>query len=53
MHLIGFSGDLYGKRLHVDFLQRVRETQRFDSVEALKAQLAADVTLAATLAASG
>ena len=48
VHLIGFSGDLYGKSLHVDFLRRVRETRRFDSVEALKAQLAADVALAAS-----
>ena len=42
-HLIGFSGDLYGTTLHVDFLDRLRDTRRFASVDELKAQLAADV----------
>lgn len=42
-HLVGFSGDLYGRTLHVDFLARLRDTHRFDSVEALCAQLAVDV----------
>ncbi len=43
VHLIGFSGDLYGKILDVDFLQRLRDTRRFASVEELTGQLAADV----------
>lgn len=47
VHLLGFSGDLYGGRLDVDFLERLRETRRFESVEALQAQLAADVALTA------
>jgi riboflavin kinase/FMN adenylyltransferase len=42
-HLVGFAGDLYGRTLHVDFLARLRDTRRFDSVEALCAQLAVDV----------
>ena len=42
-HLIGFDGDLYGHTLHVDFLQRLRDTHRFDSREALVSQLEADV----------
>jgi riboflavin kinase/FMN adenylyltransferase len=46
-HLLGFSGDLYGRSLDVDFLDRVRDTRRFDSVEDLKAQLAIDVAAAA------
>jgi riboflavin kinase / FMN adenylyltransferase len=45
-HLIGFSGSLYGSTLDVDFLDRLRDTQRFDSVDALKAQLSADVARA-------
>ncbi len=47
VHLIGFSGDLYGKTLDVDFLARLRETRRFASVEELTGQLAADVARAA------
>ncbi len=45
-HLIGFSGTLYGSSLDVDFLDRLRDTQRFDSIDALKMQLTADVARA-------
>ncbi|MCH5224903.1 MAG: riboflavin biosynthesis protein RibF [Muribaculaceae bacterium] len=41
-HLIGFSGDLYGKEITVRFLKRLRDEKKFDSIEALKNQLAAD-----------
>lgn len=51
-HLVGFSGDLYGHRLDVDFLERLRDTRRFDSVADLKAQLAADVAAATAIAES-
>ncbi|MFM9194581.1 MAG: bifunctional riboflavin kinase/FMN adenylyltransferase, partial [Planctomycetia bacterium] len=51
-HLIGFSGRLYGSTLDVDFLDRLRDTQRFDSVDALKLQLTADVARAVELVGS-
>ena len=51
-HLIGFAGDLYGRVLDVDFLDRVRDTRRFASVEDLKAQLADDVATAGRLVAA-
>jgi len=51
-HLIGFSGTLYGSQLDVDFLDRLRETQQFDSIDALKAQLTADVARALELVRS-
>ena len=41
-YLIGFSGDLYGKEIPVTFLSFLRPEQKFDSVEALRAQIAAD-----------
>lgn len=41
-HLIGFSGDLYGKRLRLEFAARLRDERKFESVEALKAQLEED-----------
>ena len=50
VHLVGFTGDLYGQTLDVDFLARLRDTRRFASVEELKAQLAADVARAAAIA---
>jgi riboflavin kinase/FMN adenylyltransferase len=53
VHLIGFAGDLYGRRLDVDFLARLRDTRRFDSVQALTTQMTADVAAAAQIAAGG
>ncbi len=50
-HLIGFEGDCYGRVLDVDFLERLRDTRRFSSVDELKARLADDVASAARIAA--
>jgi riboflavin kinase/FMN adenylyltransferase len=41
-HLIDFSGDLYGKSLTARFLSRLRDEQKFSSLDALKAQLERD-----------
>lgn len=51
VHLIGFTGDLYGQALAVDFLERLRETRRFAGVEELVGQLRADTARAAEVAA--
>lgn len=51
-HLIGFSGSLYGRSLDVDFLDRLRDTQKFDSIGALKAQLTTDVARASEVVGS-
>jgi riboflavin kinase/FMN adenylyltransferase len=46
-HLLDFDGhDLYGGRIRVAFLQRLRDERRFPSVEALRAQIADDVEAA-------
>ena len=37
--LLDFDGDLYGKRIRVEFCRRLRDEQKFDSLEALKAQI--------------
>lgn len=42
-HLLGFNGDLYGKPLAVDFVERIRPETRFESVQLLKRQIARDV----------
>ncbi len=43
VHLLGFSGDLYGQLLQVEFFQRLRSTEKFEGVGALTEQLRADV----------
>ena len=42
-HLPAFSGDLYGARMEVRFLHRIRGEAKFASVDELRAQIARDV----------
>ena len=42
VHLFDFEGDIYGKHVHVDFLRKLRDEQRFDSFDALKAKIQRD-----------
>ncbi|MBW2362378.1 MAG: bifunctional riboflavin kinase/FAD synthetase [Deltaproteobacteria bacterium] len=42
-HLIDFDGDLYGRRLELSFEQLLRPERRFESVDALRRQIRADV----------
>lgn len=46
VYLFDFSGNLYGRHLDVEFLQRLRSEQRFDSLEALRAQMDLDAAAA-------
>lgn len=52
VHLIDFAGDLYDRPLSVDFWDRIRGTQRFESPEALQAQLTVDVQHALEIVAA-
>lgn len=42
VHLLSYSGALYGRMVNVKYLRFLREERRFDSLEALKRQLAVD-----------
>lgn len=42
VHLFGFAGDLYGRELRVEFVERIRDERRFDGPEALTEQLLKD-----------
>jgi riboflavin kinase/FMN adenylyltransferase len=42
-HLLDYQGDLYGKEIKVEFVQKVRDEQRFPSAEELKTQMRQDV----------
>jgi riboflavin kinase / FMN adenylyltransferase len=43
VHLLDFAGDLYGQSLSVDFIARLRGTQKFAGVDALVEQMKRDV----------
>ena len=51
-HLIGFEGDLYGRRLRLEFLERLRDEERFESAEDLVEQMRKDVAQAQAVAAT-
>jgi len=48
-HLLDYSADLYGKTLKLEFVERLRGEQKFPSVEALLAQIRADIERAREL----
>jgi len=43
VHLVGFTGDLYGRGLTVEFLQRLRDQRRFEDPAELAAAIARDI----------
>lgn len=45
VHLLDFLGDLYGRVVRVDFVDRIRDNVRFDSPASLVAQLQKDETV--------
>jgi riboflavin kinase / FMN adenylyltransferase len=49
--LLDFDGDLYGRELRLEFLDRTRGERRFESVESLVDQMRADVREIARIAA--
>lgn len=42
-YLDGFEGDLYGRKLKVEFIRYLRDIQKFESAEKLKEQLTKDI----------
>ena len=42
VHLFDFDGDLYGERLSVEFMTKLRDEKKFESLDALKSAIAAD-----------
>ena len=42
-YVLDFDGDLYGERVALDFVVRLRDMLKFDGVEPLVAQIADDV----------
>jgi len=42
-HLLNYKGDLYSKEIRVEFVQKLRDEQRFPSSEELKTQIEQDI----------
>lgn len=51
--LFDFSGDLYGKTMHVSFIAWIRPEEKFASLEALSAQIAKDAGEARRILGNG
>jgi riboflavin kinase/FMN adenylyltransferase len=49
VHILDFEEDIYGDEVTVEFVERIREEQRFESLEGLVAQIAEDVDEARTI----
>ncbi|MDP2729643.1 MAG: bifunctional riboflavin kinase/FAD synthetase [Dehalococcoidales bacterium] len=43
IYLLNYQGNLYGRQLRIDIVERLRDEKRFDTVEELKKQIAEDV----------
>lgn len=46
VHLPGFDGNLYGERLSVKFIRRLRDEMKFESVNELQRQIREDISMA-------
>ncbi len=52
VHIMGFSGNLRGKKIKVEFLKFLREEKKFSDVKELKEQIEKDIQSALALAVS-
>ena len=51
-HVMDFSGNLYGELIAVELIDFIRAEKKFDGLEALRAQIAADTDTARNILAS-
>ncbi len=51
-HILGFEGDIYGERLTLEFVERLRPERKFGNIEALKEQIGRDAEAAGRLLAA-
>ena len=42
VHILQFDGNLYGHEIELEFIRKVREEQKFNSIETLRIQLEQD-----------
>ncbi len=46
VHLLDFSENIYGQKLTVEFIKKVRDEKKFENLEALKVQIFKDISIA-------
>lgn len=46
VHLLDFSGELYGEDMEITFADKLRDERRFPNLDALKSQIARDIAVA-------
>jgi riboflavin kinase / FMN adenylyltransferase len=44
VHLFEFARDIYGRYVHVDFVHKIRDERRFESLDELKSQILKDAS---------
>ncbi|RBP16415.1 FMN adenylyltransferase /riboflavin kinase [Roseiarcus fermentans] len=52
VHLLDFAGDLYGRGLTIEFVERIREERKFDSLAALVEEMKRDIARARAILAA-
>jgi riboflavin kinase/FMN adenylyltransferase len=52
VHLFEYSGDLYRRHLHVEFIEKIRDEETYPDLAALKAQIARDCDAARAVLAA-
>ena len=45
VHLLDFSGDLYGQRIAVEFVHKIRDEKKFNGLDQLVATITQDIKL--------
>ncbi len=45
-HILGFDADIYGQKIEIQFMEKIRSEKRFDSFEDLKSQISTDLAWA-------
>ena len=48
-HLLDFNGDIYGEEMEITFVEKLRDEQKFPSLDELKAQVQRDIAAARAL----
>ena len=51
-HIFDFNRDLYGRQIKLELIERIRPERKFDNVEALKNQIALDLSKAREILAA-